>query len=383
MANKYLKILFLCVLTLVILIESELLIQKFGIDFCLNAKEETTLSSAYINESSATQMEKGVKYFRITWYDVPKFWKYRPDAAYSGFKGCNYNNCKLSFNNSDAEYSDAIIFQGGYMFPLKLRFKRPNGQIWIFFDLEPPYRYNKQRYSSVPKNSFNWTMTYDKSVSDIHLPYGEITKKSYTENRSKNAILRSKNKTALIIMSHCNTPADRLRYVNALRKIIDVDILGACGTKWSCGIRSLHNHCFEILNRYKFFLAFENSFCNNYFTEKVFDNFDYDVVLVTRGGKKSQIKEILPDGTYLSTDDFKNARELGLYLKSMTDKTYLNMIRRKQKFTSSRSYISVFHKAMCEICRKLNNAHMFTNTIIDIDKWAFSSNPCRSPDDFE
>ncbi|XP_045187504.1 alpha-(1,3)-fucosyltransferase C-like [Mercenaria mercenaria] len=328
-------------------------------------------------------MEAGLKYFRITWYDLPGFWKRRSDAVYSGFKGCNYSNCKLSFDNNDAKDSDAVIFQAGFKFPLKLHFKRPNGQIWIFFELEPPSRYKKSRYRSVPKKTFNWTMTYDKSVSDIHLPYGEITKRSYNENNSNDVIMRSKNKTALMVTSHCNTQADRLKYVNKLRQIIDVDILGACGTTWSCGRRSFHNECFEILNQYKFFLAFENSFCNSYFTEKVFDNFDYDVILVTRGGNKHQIKQILPEGTYLSTDDFKNAQELGLYLKLMKDESYLNILSRKQKFTSSGSYKSVFHKAMCELCRRMNNAQMFRKTITDIDKWAFPSNPCRSPDDLE
>ncbi|XP_053389531.1 glycoprotein 3-alpha-L-fucosyltransferase A-like [Mercenaria mercenaria] len=343
----------------------------------------STSNNSYMNKSSNTQREAYLKYFRITWYNVPIFLKLRPEALNSGFKRCNYSNCKMSSNISDAGYSDAIIFQGGYRFPLKLTFRRPNGQVWIFYEHEPPYRYKQIRYRSLPKNYFNWTMTYDESVSDIHLPYGAITNKSSKVSRSEVVLMRSKNRTALMIMSHCNTPANRLRYVNQLKKFIDVDILGECGTSWSCGILYKHDNCFEILNRYKFFLAFENSFCNNYFTEKVFDNFDYDTVLVTRGGKHGQINHILPHGTFISTDDFKNAKELGLYLKSIKNETYLNIIRRKQQFTSFRSYESVFQKAMCEICERMNNADMYKKTIEDIDKWAFTSNPCRTPDGFE
>ncbi|XP_053390912.1 glycoprotein 3-alpha-L-fucosyltransferase A-like, partial [Mercenaria mercenaria] len=339
-----------------------------------------TLSSFYLKESST--IRKGPD-FKITWYSLPIFLNLRHEVFNSGFEGCKYNNCKLSFNASEAGHSDAIIFQGGYHFPRRLKFKRRNGQVWIFYEHEPPYRYRKQHYSWIPKNAFNWTMTYDRSISDIHLPYGEITNKSREAYISEDELIRSKKRTALMIMSHCNTPANRLKYVTKLRKFIDVDILGACGTKWTCGIRFKHDDCFKIINQYKFFLAFENSFCNNYFSEKVFDNFDYDTVMVTRGGKKGQINQILPVGTFLSTDDFKNAKELGLYLKSIKNETYLNIIRRKQQFTSFRSYESVFQKAMCEICERMNNADMYKKTIEDIDKWAFSSSPCRTPDGFE
>ncbi|XP_045166892.1 alpha-(1,3)-fucosyltransferase C-like isoform X1 [Mercenaria mercenaria] len=382
MNKKYLKIYLFGVWILVVAFGNNLLIQYFGKCIGLHKKETSTSSSSYMNKGNTTQRELNLKYFRITWYNVPQILNLRPEALYSGFERCNYSNCKMSFNKVDAGYSDAIIFHAGYKFPRKLSFKRPNGQVWIFYDHEPPYRYKTMRHRSLPNNSFNWTMTYDANVSDIHLPYGEITNKSYKVNSSEDVLMRSKNRTALLIMSHCNTPADRLRYVNQLKKFIDVDILGRCGTNWSCGILHKHDNCFEILNRYKFFLAFENSFCNNYFTEKVFDNFDYDTVLVTRGGNKGQINQILPDGTFISTDNFRNAKELGLYLKSIKDETYLNIIRRKQKFTSFKSYESVYQKAMCEICKRMNNAHIFKKTIKNINTWAFSSNPCIPPGDF-
>ena len=59
-------------------------------------------------------------------------------------------------------------------------------------------------------------------------------------------------------------------------KHIDVDIYGAYGTLYlhvSRCPRAQGNKCFNMLNTdYKFYLAFENSNCKHYITEKFFVN---------------------------------------------------------------------------------------------------------------
>jgi hypothetical protein len=63
----------------------------------------------------------------------------------------------------------------------------------------------------------------------------------------------------------------RLNYARELGKYINVDIYGACGSK-RCA-RSSADKCFSLLDKeYKFYLAFENSNCKNYITEKFFVN---------------------------------------------------------------------------------------------------------------
>ncbi len=62
-----------------------------------------------------------------------------------------------------------------------------------------------------------------------------------------------------------------MQYARDLQQHIDVDIYGGCGDK-KCP-RSQQNTCFDLLNkRYKFYLAFENSNCKDYITEKFFVN---------------------------------------------------------------------------------------------------------------
>jgi glycoprotein 3-alpha-L-fucosyltransferase len=72
-------------------------------------------------------------------------------------------------------------------------------------------------------------------------------------------------------VSNCGARNRRLQYAHELQKHIPVDIYGSCGTK-KCP-RSTANKCFDMLDRdYKFYLAFENSNCKDYITEKFFVN---------------------------------------------------------------------------------------------------------------
>jgi hypothetical protein len=72
-------------------------------------------------------------------------------------------------------------------------------------------------------------------------------------------------------VSNCQERNNRQGYAKELQKYIPVDIYGTCGTK-ECP-RSTETECYEMLNRdYKFYLAFENSNCKDYITEKFFVN---------------------------------------------------------------------------------------------------------------
>lgn len=62
-----------------------------------------------------------------------------------------------------------------------------------------------------------------------------------------------------------------MNYARELSKYIQVDIYGACGSL-RCP-RSQSQTCFDMLDEdYKFYLAFENSNCKDYITEKFFVN---------------------------------------------------------------------------------------------------------------
>ena len=175
---------------------------------------------------------------------------------------CPVDTCTLSGDPEEADTADAVVV-GKDMYDGD---KKP-GQIWIMFQLEPPTNTDDMGFFT---NKINWTATY-RHDSTLVAPYEKYIStetdwmppiKSYAEGKSK---------IAAMFVSNCRTSNSRLEYASELGKYVNVDVYGVCG-KRTCS-RDKDKLCFGMLRRkYKFYLAFENSNCAYYLTEKFFRN---------------------------------------------------------------------------------------------------------------
>lgn len=337
------------------------------------------------NQKQDNIEKRNGKLYSIHWYNPPPYIKNKPEVMYSGFAQCQYTNCNMTFDRKDAKSSDAVIFDGRWVFE-KAGFVRPIGQVWIFAAHEAPITFEdlggwwlKPQWM----HSFNWTMTYDRSNTDIFLPYGELVAQPKPVSRDFAAIAKSKVKEVLMINSHCPTASYRETFVDKLKNYISIDVLGKCGTPWNCGTHYVHDDCFNILNTtYKFFLAFENAFCNQYFSEKVFENYNYDIILVLRGGNFKEAQTLFAKHTVISTDSFKSIEGLGKYLQKISGSVaaYAELLKTKSRFYSP-GYKAVYQRAMCDLCERMNNLDKYHKVIPDIREWAYGKNPCRNATD--
>jgi alpha-1,3-fucosyltransferase len=117
------------------------------------------------------------------------------------------------------------------------------------------------------------------------------------------------------MVSHCSTISKRENYVAELQKYIQVDIYGECG-KLDCP----KSDCRKMLARdYKFYLAFENSKCSEYATEKLFACLHTDIVPVVMGG--SNYSTIAPPGSLIDTRDFASPQALAEQLLRLANNT--------------------------------------------------------------
>lgn len=208
------------------------------------------------------------------------------------FADCPYYRCR---STKDVQNADAVIF-----IATKLKraappsFKRNTNQIWIFKTIEAPSRFSWFLHLKNEKlrTFFNWTITY-KLDSDIPISYGKLLEKSDEEiprDKDYDAIFDSKTKMTAWFVSHCPVRSERAMYVERMRKRMDVDVFGKCGDKL-CGMAEKvagvtrmrrvadNTTCFPMLSAgYKFYLAFENSLCQEYITEKYFKLFQVCLV---------------------------------------------------------------------------------------------------------
>ena len=103
-------------------------------------------------------------------------------------------------------------------------------------------------------------------------------------NHGNQRISKNLANSWLGLWGNCDTKSKRELYVKELQKYIDVDIYGKCGPL-KCPDNPkvydprMNKECYDMLEQnYKFYLSFENIFCKDYVTEKLFNILPLQVI---------------------------------------------------------------------------------------------------------
>ena len=352
----------------------------------IQPKSNTDMNGEYaLYVPNVQQNEKvcnsDVGFKTILFYNEPDFMRARKrnDVIY---QDCECKNCIISHNKSKLLTADAVIFyigirneRMGNSPPVDSQERNPN-QAWIFMSNEPPEHYYNMDYMSPSwQNTMNWSCLY-RLDSDIPNPYGFLIPSNDSDTLDYNSIYERKTRNALWIVSHCHVASARRKYVlEMIENGFDVDILGGCSND---GQKIDGDKLQEIIPSYKFFLAFENSLCIDYISEKYFNNYNISWILVVRGG--ANYNHLLPKDTYINTADFQNMSSLVNYLLELGNDRdrYTNFLKNKNKYVSIR-WPGNKH---CEICRRLNNINQYRKSYNDLDEY-LNANQCHRPTDLE
>ena len=107
-----------------------------------------------------------------------------------------------------------------------------------------------------------------QNIAHLSITIFFFKKENYAKGKSKMA--------AWFATNYRNTNG-RLGYIHRLQRYISVDVYGSCGNL-TCE-RGMQKDCREMMGRdYKFVIAFENSLCFDYVTEKMFYNVKFDII---------------------------------------------------------------------------------------------------------
>lgn len=279
------------------------------------------------------------------------------------FQGCREARCVLTAQNRRA---DVVLF---HMTDVLMGWwthaphKQP-GQVWVLYTQESPST-TLWHPSPVLDGFFNWSMTHQRD-SDVVINYNDgcrWKRRTHVKERP-GGYLKGRLKEAYIVTSNCRTASDRMEYIREMQKHIRIDVFGACGTP--CSSRRDKCNFTSMAREYKFYLAFENSLCKDYLSEKFFRNaLKADIVPVVRGGKSRENYEVfVPDSkAFIYADDFPNPASLAQRLKVIG--------RDEALFRRHMSWRDAFYSECpplqtntiaCRLCQAVHNATMMRKT---------------------
>ncbi len=309
---------------------------------------------------------------------------------------CPITNCEITDNRDLFNQSDIVLVRMSEYDLDKLKYlSRPMNQKWLYTLYESPFHlreiYSTSGLESFLKlflnynsfnNLFNLTTTY-RSNSDFPGHYEELSGMYWEKNNEFNLnydYYAEKSKFAAAVISNCNSAASmRIKYINELGLHVPVDLFGRCGKKCS-------KMCKETIGlEYKFYLAFENSFCTDYITEKFFSILRSNIIPVVRGLGNYEL--YVPRSGFINANDFESPRDLAKYLKYLdSNKTaYNSYFKWKQYVKFDTGFLSTM-APICDICIYLHLEDFFgveKKIIQDSGYFTNIEKNCKNPKPFK
>ena len=285
---------------------------------------------------------------------------------------CPVTNCELTNDRSKFKSSNLVLFHARNKIDfIPQRIHSLQRFVHIIFE-SPVHCHLCNKY----ENTFNLTAGYHTNadyMSQYWTDSGLYFSFNTNFNASKDFSLGKKG-FATTLISNCDSRL-RLDYIRELNKSINVTIYGKCGSNINnlCGAMSKTKiDCRQWLaSNYKFFLAFENTICENgYITEKFFNTLPYDIILVTLGG--GDYTKYIPKSGFIDARDFKSPKELAKYLKYLNGnktayneyfkwKKYLKVMKKNENLIQPNNGVTSYQKDkivlagfLCEMCIQLN-----------------------------
>ena len=269
---------------------------------------------------------------------------------------CPISHCQITYDRSMLDKSDAIYFDGRIIHELDIKKMkewrlRSSDQIWLWIMHENPNftYYNVSHYDQF----FNWSVTFRPS-SDIYAPYFGITKLKKEDSKPLvgTNFAEGKDRKVLVVISHCTKY--RMDMIKKLKQFIDVDLYGACKDVINPELPHCHRgteHCDKLMQRYKFYLAIENFYCEDYVTEKYYKNglVNHIVPVVLNGGDFNNTKQVFLPNSYINIEDFDDMKSLGSYLNYL-DK---NDTAYNSYHEWSYNYKIELKNTLCDVCKAL------------------------------
>eukprot|EP00112_Aurelia_sp_Birch-Aquarium-sp1_P018972 Seg4604.3 transcript_id=Seg4604.3/GoldUCD/mRNA.D3Y31 product="hypothetical protein" protein_id=Seg4604.3/GoldUCD/D3Y31 len=240
-------------------------------------------SALHVIIGESSKNTKSILYY-TTW-NVEQYWSHlTPEKLpkYLEKIKCSVTTCDITYDKEKLPIASAVLFHANdlrtdeiYSPENLLTYHQNLKQRWIWVNQESPANID---HAHLYNGLFNSTATYYRN-SDIVIPYGHYVKKNYKVTRrqrnykttARNLVRKKKG-----LIAWCVSDCGRLRekYVLNLQKYVNITVFGNCKDRFRNRGTCLKGtkECSKLVSQFKFYLAFENSICQDYIIEKYWDN---------------------------------------------------------------------------------------------------------------
>ncbi|KAK2166397.1 hypothetical protein LSH36_39g00074 [Paralvinella palmiformis] len=346
-------------------------IEQNSKDFEAFPKDKSFFGNETFLGGSSTDVQANTEVITILfWNGWFKSKDYGFGLGLSSFREkCGTNRCRTVTDRNEYCEADVVV-----VFAAKLKYsqkpvlppKSSPEQIYVFLNTEPPTKYHTKLSRIRPQ--FNITISY-RADSTIQWPYGKVIPRVGDYQPMNEAEMTTRNRTAAWLVSGCTDVNIRMTYFKEMTKYIQVDVYGKCGELKCPETNSQTTECMEYLSKhYKFYLAFENSHCVDYVTEKAFRSLQYDLIPIVMGG--ANYTKYLPPKSYIDVKDFQSPKHLAEYLIHLDNNPddYMKYFDWKRYYTVVND-IPNSDRVFCELCELLRKKRNFLLDYNVADWW--------------
>ena len=225
--------------------------------------------------------------------------------------------CEYTYDHDKAQQADFVYFSVRSLGNLKQLPNRTPSQRWVIHTKESAQNgYLSNTFLTSVANIFNYSSHYSIKA-DIHYPYGWC-EDSFANDESRWPPFPNKTGLVFFIASNCHSQSKREGYVKSLKKHIQVDTYGHCGDHAMPRLKNT-NQCRSLCQKYKFYLSFENSFCTEYVTEKLYKIISDDSLYVIPIVMGLDEYDKLPKDSIIDVRDFSSPRLLADHLQYLNN----------------------------------------------------------------
>jgi len=236
--------------------------------------------------------------------------------------------CEFIYDRSRWQEADAVVFHIPQLAKSRFPPRKLENQLWIGWCMESETNYPILARRSELGAVFDLWMTYQKD-SDIWCPY--FSKRIIVSLQSEPSPKTASSPAVALISSRFDE-SGRAGLLEALMREMPIDSYGKIHRNRSEAIERTGEAKRALISRYKFTLAFENSICKDYVTEKFFDPLRAGSVPVYLGAPN--VEEFAPgDNCYIDATRFDSPRALAQLLQTLAadDNAYAHYLQWKSQ----------------------------------------------------